>query len=284
MGKNILEKLKAWGFEIWYFISSRIFWVNFGKMAGITAVFAFMIFGLLKCFTRHGDTVQVGNYVNKSMTEVKKMLDEGDFEFVIIDSVYRPNAPADIVLSQDPLPGAIVKPGRNIYLTITKAKGDLSPLPDIAGRDNINSYRLALENFGFVVGKIDTVLDAQYADGTVMQVVVGGTNIIDRLRNGYRVPQGMVIDLVISKKDNPTESIVPSDLVGKTGEEAINILSILGYQVEVIKDPSVTNQNSAFVTEIDPPAGSTLDKGSVVRITLSQKKNIGGQSNPDFDQ
>ena len=123
--QNALSKTKTFANEAWLFVSSKIFLFNFGKMMGILAGLLFLTFWGMKCFSRHGDSMQVGKYVDKNVKEVIRDAEDKGFEIIITDSLYKEGFPADLVLDQNPAPNSYVKEGRTIYLKITKAAGDL---------------------------------------------------------------------------------------------------------------------------------------------------------------
>lgn len=268
---NIKEKTKTFGRETWYFISSKIFLFNFAKMLGIVAGLLFLTIWGVKCFSRHGKSTKVGNYVNKNVKEVIRDAENNGFEIVITDTLYREGFPADLVIDQNPTANSLVKLGRTIYLKITKAAGDLVQLPDIAGRDEINFYIRNLEMLGIKAGKIDTVLDANLTDGTIKQVIVRGRDVTAILGDvpGVKVPQGSSVDFVISKRESD-EAKVP-DLIGKTADECNLFLEAEGLLLGTITpDATVTNQNTARVTRTEPDTGTILKKGSVVNIFTTE--------------
>lgn len=269
--ENIKEKTKTFGREAWYFISSKIFLFNFAKMLGIVVGLLFLTVWGVKCFSRHGKSTKVGNYVNKNVKEVIRDAEDNGFEIVITDTLYREGFPADLVIDQNPTANSLVKLGRTIYLKITKAAGDLVQLPDIAGRDEINFYVRNLEMLGVKVGRIDTVLDANLIDGTIKQVLVRGRDVTSILGGvpGVKVPQGSSVDFVISKKESD-EAEVPN-LVGMAADECSLTLESLGLLLGAMTpDATVTNQNTARVTKTDPVAGTVLKKGSVVNIFTTE--------------
>lgn len=269
--ENIKEKTKTFGRETWYFISSKIFLFNFAKMLGIVAGLLFLTVWGVKCFSRHGKSTKVGNYVNKNVKEVIRDAEDNGFEIVVTDTLYREGFPADLVIDQNPLANSLVKQGRTIYLKITKAAGDLVQLPDIAGRDEINFYIRNLEMLGVKAGRIDTVLDANLIDGTIKQVLVRGRDVTGILGGvpGVKVPQGSAVDFVISKKESD-EAEIP-DLVGMDADKCSLTLESYGLLLGTITpDGTVTNQNTARVTKTDPVAGTILKKGSVVNIFTTE--------------
>jgi beta-lactam-binding protein with PASTA domain len=287
---NIWEKIKGFFKEIYYFISSRIFLIEFGKVLGVIAGLTFLIFWFMTCFTRHGDSTRVGNYVGKSMKQVLRELDSEDFEYIITDSVYIEDRPADIVLEQNPAPDARVKEGRTIYLKITKAAGDMVILPDIVGRDDVGSYSDIIRSYGFKIGKIDTFPDPNYADGTIKQVLIHGRDVTNLLAQQFKAPQGSLIDFVIYKKERLPE--IPSFVsdgrymtVTEYKAALQMLLEILPENIIVVKDASVTDETEgdAYVIKVSPGAGTDFKKGENVTVFCTQK-NPAGVKSDQFDQ
>lgn len=271
--ENIIEKTKTFGREAWYFVSSKVFLFNFGKIMGIVAGLLFLTFWGVKCFSRHGDSMKVGKYVDRNIKEVIREAESNGFEIIITDSLYKEGFPADLVLDQNPTANSLVKEGRTIYLKITKAAGDLIQLPDIAGRDEIGFYIRNLEMLGIKTGRIDTVLDANLIDGTIKQVLVRGNDVTAILGGvpGVKVPQGSSVDFVISKRESD-EAEVPN-LVGKTADECSLFLESVGLLLgTVTPDATVTNQNTARVTKTLPEEGTMLKKGTAVNIFITEEQ------------
>ncbi len=268
--KNVWEKLKEFGKEAGYFLSSRIFLVDFGKMLLIISGLLFMLFWMMKCYSGHGESVKVGSYVGKNVKEVTRSAEAAGFDIIITDSLYREGFPADLVLDQNPLPNAKVKEGRTIYLKITKAAGDLVILPDIAGRDEIGFYTQSLANLGVKVGQIDTLINADLAEGTITEVRVRGKNVTNDLQYGtVKVPQGSSIELTVSKPSSDEGKVPVFD--NMTADQYDFLLGTVGLKLGTIHaDPSVSNQNVGKVYKTEPEAGTPLKKGSTVDIYIKE--------------
>lgn len=282
------EKTKAFFKEIYYFISSKIFLTDFAKMLGMIALALFMIFWLMTCFTRHGESLKVGNYVGKNMKQVEDLIDNDGFEYVVTDSIFRENFPPDMVLEQNPAPNSYVKTGRTIYLKITKAAGDLVLLPDLAGRDDLVSYTEALKTIGIRVGRIDTIPDANLSDGTVVKIIVKGRDVYADISKGIRLPQGSQIDLAVTRRET-NETSVPNFIENGrylTAEEYGFIVESRELKIgQIIKDASVTDEHTAFISKIYPSKGTILTKGDSITIYLTQKDVTKSSQGADkFDQ
>jgi beta-lactam-binding protein with PASTA domain len=272
MLNNIWEKIKGFGSELWYFVSSRVFLGSFGKMFGILGLLLVMMFWMMQCFTNHGSSVKVGNYVGKSMKDVIRHADDNDFNLVVTDSVYREDMPADMVLEQNPAPNSAVKEGRTIYLKITTNKGSMQNLPDLAGRDQIEFYTETVRGMGIKIGHIDTLPDPNLADGTIKQIIWRGRDITNELGK-FTIPQGSTLDFVISRKEN-NDRDVPAFISGgkyMSYAEYIALLTMSDLAVkQVVPDPSVSNEESAYVIKVSPSVGVSLQKGDSVIVFITQ--------------
>ncbi len=269
--QNILSKLRAFGVEVYYLISSRIFLINFAKIAGIVAATLFLMFQWLTCFTRHNNVIKVGNYVGKNIKESKRLLEDAGFNLIITDSLFKENTPPDLVLDQNPAANSYVKKGRTIYIKITKSAGDLVSLPDIAGRDDINLYRQNLDLIGIHISRIDTIANADLTDGTILGIYVNDKDVTDLLKQGVRLPQGSSVSLKISRRE--TNDTVMPDLMCKSGEQASVIIDAMGLIVGSVKtETNVTNNNSAYVFKQEPAAGTQMKKGMSVVLFVTQTR------------
>ena len=68
-------------------------------------------------------------------------------------NVYRRGA----FLAQSPEPGAKVKAGRQIYLTINAANSPTRPLPDIADNSSLREAQARLKALGFKLGPVEYI-------------------------------------------------------------------------------------------------------------------------------
>lgn len=283
---NIWENVKGFGKEVYYFLSSRIFWKNFGKQIAIIAGLLFLIFWFMKCFTRHGDAVRVGNYVQKNMKEVERMADNEGFDIVVTDSIYSESFPADIVLEQNPSANSYVKTGRTIYVKITTNKGNLVALPDIKGNDQVDLYIELLNMAKVKISRIDTIADPNLSDGTILQVIVGNEDVYKKLGNGVRVREGSQIRLVIAKRvinEREIPRFIESGRYLSFGEYSLYLESRQLFIKELKSDASVSDENSAFVIRVIPGPGSPVVKGDSVTVFLSGK-NPAATRTDQFDQ
>ncbi|MDE6277597.1 MAG: PASTA domain-containing protein [Muribaculaceae bacterium] len=87
------------------------------SITGIVLIWAVMIF--LDHWTMHGETSVVPDVRNKSYAEARQILASSNLGIEISDSIYDRNMPRGTVMETMPRAGAVVKKGRQVYVTVT---------------------------------------------------------------------------------------------------------------------------------------------------------------------
>lgn len=102
------------------------FWYNHPIISNVTLmIISLFLLGwitlwFLDIWTHHGDTTQVPNVIGMNYNRAVTTLQDADLDVVISDSVYTrekgkiPGSVIDVI----PQPGAVVKAGREVYVTI----------------------------------------------------------------------------------------------------------------------------------------------------------------------
>jgi eukaryotic-like serine/threonine-protein kinase len=172
------------------FIFSKRFLKHFLISLGITAILLWVTFYSLSWYTKHSDYIVVPDFRGKAISEVNLGDTYSDFNFAVIDSIFDPDKPKGVILSQDPYPGSRVKHNRMIYLTIVSIIPEKTAMPDL--RDlTLRQAQSMLESSGLKLGKLlfirsfdeDAVQNQLY----LHKVIAPGT----------RIDKGSVIDLQV---------------------------------------------------------------------------------------
>ncbi len=281
---NILNKLKAIGKEIYFFVSSQIFLKNFGGIVVLISILLFFTFWWMRCYTKHGESLQVHDYTSMSLEDAIEKANSRSFEIVVNDSTYRRGMEPNIVLTQSPKPFSRVKENRKIYLTITKTIPDLIKLPDFRGNDDYNNYARKLERL-----EVDTkVKSRQFVSkleaNTILEVYYEGEKITNKIADGYEVKKGSTVEFIVSEKGGGTVPI--PDLVCMKFTEAE--FNVKGYDLSIgsiIPDATITDQNSAHVWKQTPKYSSStmLKIGSQIDIYITQNIPENCISKTDID-
>ena len=271
-------KLKTWGKEFWYFISSLLFVKNIGGMLGAMLLFLGITVLFLKCYTHHGDTIELDNFVDMTYQEAMKVADDKDLELVILDSIFFPNREPGMITSQTPKPESSVKEGRTVYLTVTKFIADEFPLPLFSESSydySVYSRKLAKKEVKTEI--VERVFDARQANESIVHIKYKDQIIEDSdIKAGVNIPKGSTLQFVVTKRNSSVVQI--PKLVCQSYDEAkflaINSSLKIG---EVIVDNTVVNRADAYVWKQEPSYASQkmIDKGAAVKIYLTENQPSG---------
>ncbi len=276
MMQNIWLKIRRLGFELYSFITTPLFVKNCLGLMAFFAGFFLLTFWFLKCYTNHGESLQVPDYVGMGFREAGKKAKSRDFEVVVNDSIYIPGRPPGEVLAQNPKPKSRVKEGRTIYFTVTKNNPDILKMPNLVGSDDYDLYSRKCSRLGLKPRILARVADAKLAPNTIVAVLYRGDTITEDIRYGYKVEMGATIDFVISEQVTLTVDI--PDCVCQTYDAARFLISTSNLSIgAVIHDGTVFNEQSAYVWRQTPPfeATGTIRVGEQIDLYLTQDLPVG---------
>lgn len=144
--KHILNRLK--GAELWMHI--------FGYTAFIMVMLMAFLWGI-DLYTHHGEGVEVPDLKGKSFFQAQGAADEVDLKALVVDSNYVKGMAPGTILDQTPKPGAIVKSGRTIYLTVNASSSPTRALPDLADNSSVRQAQVKLKAMGFNLGPVEHI-------------------------------------------------------------------------------------------------------------------------------
>ncbi len=148
MMQKIWLKIRRIGFELYCFFTAPLVVKNCLGMMGFLSGLFLLTFWWLKCYTNHGESLQVPSYVGMSFREAASKARSRDFQVMINDSLYVPGKPPGEVISQNPEPESRVKEDRTIYFTVAKNNPDIIKLPELAGSDDYDLYSRKCSRLG----------------------------------------------------------------------------------------------------------------------------------------
>jgi beta-lactam-binding protein with PASTA domain len=263
---------KAW-VEFSAFISSVFFLKNFAAMIGTIALFLVLTFWWLKCYTHHGEYLQVHDYTNMPIQDAVKKAKSRSFRIAVIDSTWRKGVDANLVLEQDPKPFTKVKENRTIYIKVSKEDPDKVKLPNLVGTYDFRQYkrRLARKDINLIIE--DSKFSPKYADSSIMHLIVD-EKVIDQedLEAGVEVPKGSTIGCVIYTRGARTANL--PNIKCKRFSEVEFLLSTSGLRVgKIWTDNTVSDTASARVFKFNPGPG-TYGTGTPIDLYLTQYPSI----------
>jgi len=162
-----------------------------------------------------------------------------------------------LVRLQQPAGGGDVtlKEGRKVTLVVSKGPPPVA-VPDLANLDE-DGARKALDAVGHVLGTVTRTNHETVDEGLVLEWT----------KKGETPAKGATIDLVVS--DGPAPREVPT-LAGRTYDEAVASLTILGLEAERIDLFTVDDGAAGKVVSSNPAAGESASRGSVVTLSVSK--------------
>ena len=229
---------------------------------GSVALFLGFFFIYLPISTLHGKSVKVPSIEDKTLNEIESIIDNAGLKFEINDSNYVEGKKPLTILSQYPVAGHEVKPGRKILLTVSSYYPPQIKMPKLIDL-SLRSAEMQLQSLGLKTGKIIYVPDLSDA----VQKQLRNNNPID---SGAIVFKGSSIDLVVGdgKKTVPLKL---KNFIGKTKEEAIFGLNALGLKINLHYALQPDKKHGIVYKQI-PSAETDVRAGEAIDIYISGEK------------
>ncbi|MEZ5015996.1 MAG: PASTA domain-containing protein [Flavipsychrobacter sp.] len=232
-------------------------------MATIYIVF----FASLSRITNHGEEVKIPNVIGRDLNTAVLEIEKQGF-LVDVDSVFELKKKSNIVLSQKPDTGSIVKRGRTIFITVNKAQAPLAPMPNLLNL-SFRSAEMVLRSNKLRLG--DTTYIPDIAKGAILEQRYEGKPV----SVGRMIPLGSKIDLVIGDGLGNTEFDVPNT-IGMSYMEAVAVLSANGLAFHVVWEGAITDSAMAQVYDQYPKAlnqfkeHNRIKEGDIIDIRVKQ--------------
>ena len=174
------------------------------------------------------------------MDKMEESVDANNLEYEISDCTFVADKPPLTILSQYPLPNALVKSGRKIYITINSETPPTIRMPNLIGL-SVRSAEQQLIIAGLKKGIVHQVNDPRLKEVIDMQALGR------KIAAGSSIPKGTEVDLFIGNGTADAEIELP-DLIGKPLDEVSIILAGMNLKVGKI----TYEANDAF------PAGTVF--------------------------
>lgn len=221
-------------------------------------------FGLfsLNLAIKRGEKVTVPNVVNKSVVEALDILSERRLEIRKAGARNSAMIPENYVLSQDPIPGTVVKESTPISVVISLGS-KTSAVPGLVGK-SLREARVELNRAGLRVGRFSRIHHDNERDTVLAQ----------SLMSNQQVDRDTPVDMLLSLGLRPREYRLP-DLLGFPLEKASRVLEAMGLSVGDITTKVDPSRPHGIIFDQDPRAGSLVLEGSPVSLVISMMHDEG---------
>lgn len=131
---NILPTLRGVGQRLLSLLTNIYFWAGLCILFGVAyGGYALVDNVLMPSVTRHEASVAVPLVEGKPLTEAQQLLHTEGLKVKTLEQRFNPTIPPDMVVDQNPGPNALVKPGRQVYLTINTGSIPMVHVPNLSG-------------------------------------------------------------------------------------------------------------------------------------------------------
>ena len=243
-------------------------------------IFLFLVSVLLNLFTRHNRYKQVPDFSGMKIEEARQAGREASLRIEINDSLYVPVYEGGVILDQNPAPGAEVKSGRRIFVTVNSFKQKMVKIPyvtDFSLRQAKNNLEVAGLEIEQLIYREDIatnyVLEERYRE----RLVTPGSDIEGEVGSG--------VTLIVGKSPEDSTTVVPK-VIGFPLKEAKSRLWEVGLNIGKItmeEGINALNEIEARVYMQEPDQSHLVMLGTPValKLTLDTKKVEQGSNASD---
>lgn len=173
-------------------------------------------------------------------------------------STYNNDIPKHHVILQSPEPGAEIKSGRDVNLSLSRGPNSVQ-LPNVAGL-SLQQGRVIVESNDLKVGRITHSHHGRIpAQHLIAQYPPPGT----------QTPTQQTVDLLVSLGPRAKSLVVP-DLAGLGLDEATRLLDRYGLTLAQVDTRHQTGSTPDRVIAQSPPPGRRLVKGGAVSLVINR--------------
>lgn len=207
---------------------------------------------------RHGDECLVPDIMYMSLPAAEIKLKESNLQLAVNLEEFNAEHPKGTIITQLPEPGASVKRGMKVRVTISKGAASAT-VPNLRGV-SLREAKLMLEGEGLVLGDLLWFADDVLPDGVIIESRPGA---------GTVMKLNAKVQLVVNRKQTDVKIKVP-DFVGldfgeakQVAEENYVIIGDVSYKVDERMLPETVLYQSI-------PPGSEVTKWTIINLTISQ--------------
>jgi serine/threonine-protein kinase len=197
---------------------------------------------------------EIPSVVGFTFDEATQKLEVAGFDARLGERRPSERAPANAVIAQDPAAGEQASRGTTVTLDVSGGS-QARDVPPVTGMSRDEALA-ALERAGFTLGEVVE----EHSDAPRGAVI--GT----RPAAGERLPPGAEIALVMS--DGPGEVKTP-DVIGQNYAIARAMLEQLGLELGDVRFDSLTFRDPNTIIAQSPAAGSLVQPGTRVNVTVA---------------
>jgi serine/threonine-protein kinase len=228
---------------------------GYAVMAMVLVAAVVLVLGSYWFIAGPGAKVVVPVTATLTRTEATKKLAEVSLK-TRVQNDFSDTVKAGLVISSDPAAGESARKDGTVLLLVSKGP-QLFAVPDVTGQSESQASDI-LDGEGFRLGKVVEKFSNEVDEGLVVSQSPAGD---------AKKAKGTAVDVVVSKGPEPVD--VPN-VVGKTQDEAENILGQAGFSVTVDENQVFDATVPAGSVVSQTPASGQAERGSQVTLVISK--------------
>jgi len=230
--------------------SSAVFWV-LSLIAITAAIIGAVVIGRFLVGSDGGNVVTVPSLDGLTIEQASETLAEYELR-IGAQTPEISERPEGTIIAQQPAAGEGIEQGQAVNVTVSTGR-EQSTVPQLVGLTTLDDVRIALSDFGLVLGAI-TESDSNQPSGYVLEQNPG---------EGTQVAAGSSVDIVVS-----SGLVEVPDVTGLTEAQARSDLAQAGFEVQVVPQESSISSPGQVLAQ-SPQPGTQLARGSLVTITVA---------------
>lgn len=222
---------------------------------------------VMPLYTRHGDEVEMPNVTKMRFEEAKRPVEAAGFVLVKEEERYSDQHPNGYVIEQNPPPHTMVKPGRRVYVVVSRGEKRVL-MPNLIERSQRDA-ELILRNHRLELGAVDQDFSSLHPQGVVIrQSVPPNAEVTTNTR----------VNITISIGGESAQYIVPA-VEGRIFNDALKRIKEAGLRVGQITYTVAPDLLPETVIRQTPSASTVVEKDSAIDLELSTLPgDSGGQA------
>jgi beta-lactam-binding protein with PASTA domain len=198
------------------FLISKAFFKHMAIMAVVMIVLLFTTIKALDIYTGNGEFIKIPNLTSCDSDSLAFLASEDYLKYEVVDSIYADDKMPGTVVMQNPKPGAKVKSGRKVYLTIVAKTPEMVKMPNLIDL----SIRRAIDVLNYAHLEVEAI---QFVNDIALNAVLAQLYNGDTIPMDSLLPSKSKIKLVAGNGYRNSGVNVPF-LLGKTPAHARELI------------------------------------------------------------
>ena len=253
--------------SLYRFLISKKFFIHLSIAIILTIAIIWGTLKILDSYTLHGENYILPDYSGFIFQDIESLSTEGEFEYIIIDSIFDPNKEKASIVLQDPPPFSKVKKGRKIDITIVAVMPEQVEMPNLENLTLRQAMNI-LKSVGLEVNSLNYIPDF------ALNAVRTQKYLGDTIFPGTLIEKGSRIDLVLGGNEN-IKVQVPF-LIGMAQKEANKIINLSSFNVgdEIFLDGKNEIHSRVYKQEPSCILDTSLNLGEMINVWYRSDLNF----------